>query len=163
MFSCWFVDFSCTFFCCFCYRIVFRIGFPFVLFSLWGRVLPCAMHLTYTCFLWCTSDLGEEQVHQEPEDSQQECLADGAEEDAKVSYWSSVFFCTTFHFYLISVFCISLVFFCLDLYKGIFDPYFMSGMIYHWWYVYFYSGLSLYSCYVWSGTCDFVLYLFPDA
>ena len=88
VFSCWFVDFNYTFFCCFCYRIVFRIGFPFVLFSLWGRVLPCAMHLTYTCFLWCTSDLEEEQVqlgnHQEPEDSQQECLADGAEEEAKV-------------------------------------------------------------------------------
>ena len=75
------------FFCCFYYRIVFRIGFPFVLFSLWGRVLPCAMHLTYTCFLWCTSDLEEEEVklgdRQEPEDSQHECLADVAEEEAE--------------------------------------------------------------------------------
>ena len=58
----------------------FPLWFSFVLFSLWGRVLPCVMHLTYTCFLWCTSDLGEEQVQQESDDSQQECLVDGAEE-----------------------------------------------------------------------------------
>ena len=66
----------------FSYR--FPLVFSVVLFSLWGRVLPCVMHLTYTYFLWCTSDLGEEQVQQETEDSQQECLVDEAEEEAEV-------------------------------------------------------------------------------
>ena len=43
--------------------------------------------LTYTYFLWCTSDLEEEQVQlgdrQEPDDSQHECIADVAEEEAE--------------------------------------------------------------------------------
>ena len=77
------LDFQLHVFCYFCYRIISRFGFPFVLFSLWGWVLPCAMHLTYNCFLWCTSDLGEEQVQQESEDSQHECLADVEEEEAE--------------------------------------------------------------------------------
>ena len=70
------------FFVIFYCRVVFRFGFrSFFSFVGYWRV-PCA--LTYTCFLWCTSDLEEEQVQQEPEDSQQECIVDEAEEEAEV-------------------------------------------------------------------------------
>ena len=45
------------------------------------------MHLTYTCFLWCASDLGDEQVQfddaAEPVYAQPECPSDGVEEQTE--------------------------------------------------------------------------------
>ena len=130
-----------------------------------GRVLPCAMHLTYTCFLWCTSELGEEQVQlgdrQEPEDPQQECLVDGAEEGVEAYSWWFHFTFVVHSFSIDRCIFVSLQYsfvqFCI---RACWPEFYVSDVIpFVIWYFFILSCL-LYSCWLWSGTCDFVLFYF---